>query len=252
MKDVTSRAYVYSFDGKLENEIKFPDLGSAGGFGGLKDDKSIFYTFSSFNYPPTIFRYDIATHNSVVFRAPDIPDFKASDYVTDQVFYKSKDGTKIPMFLVHKKGIKMDGTNPTLLYAYGGFNVTTNPSFSSLRLALLEQGFIYASANIRGGGEYGEKWHEAGTLLNKQNVFDDFIAAGEYLISQKYTSKDKLAILGASNGGLLMGAVLNQRPDLFKVCVAQAGVMDMLRFHKFTIGWNWIPDYGSSDKRTTV
>jgi len=247
LKDVTTRAYVYNLDGKLENEIAFPDLGTAGGFGGLKDDKSVFYTFNSFNYPPTIFRYDIATKKSAVFRSPEIPGFKSSDFETEQVFYNSKDGTRVPMFLVHKKGIKRDGNNPTLLYAYGGFNITTNPSFSSLRLALLEQGFIYASANIRGGGEYGEKWHQAGMKLNKQNVFDDFIAAGEYLIAQKYTSKDKLAIQGGSNGGLLMGAVMNQRPDLFKACVAQAGVMDMLRFHKFTIGWNWIADYGSSD-----
>src|SRR5882724_9372916 len=247
LKDVTTRGYVYSLDGKLENEIPYPDLGSAGGIGGLKDDKFVFYTFNGFNYPPTIFRYDIATKKSTIFRTPEIPDFKASDFETEQVFYTSKDGTKVPMFLVHKKGIKRDGTNPTLLYAYGGFNVTTNPAFSSLRLALLEQGFIYASANIRGGGEYGEKWHQAGMKLNKQNVFDDFIAAAEYLINQKYTTKDKLAIQGGSNGGLLMGAVLNQRPDLFKACITQAGVMDMLRFHKFTIGWNWIPDYGSSD-----
>src|SRR6185295_3441598 len=166
-----------------------------------------------FNYPPTIFRYDIATKQSTVFRTPEIPGFKTSEFETEQVFFTSKDGTKVPMFLVHKKGIKRDGTNPTLLYAYGGFNVTTSPSFSALRLALLEQGFIYASANIRGGGEYGEKWHQAGMKLNKQNVFDDFIAAAEYLITQKYTSKDKLAIQGGSNGGLLMGAVLNQRPD---------------------------------------
>jgi prolyl oligopeptidase len=247
LKDVTTRGYVYSLDGKLENEIAYPDLGAASGIGGLSDDKFAFYTFSGFNYPPTIFKYDIATKKSTVFRTPEIPDFKASEYETEQVFYTSKDGTKIPMFLVHKKGIKRDGTNPTLLYAYGGFNVTTSPSFGSLRLALLEQGFIYASANIRGGGEYGEKWHQAGIKLNKQNVFDDFIAAAEYLVAQKYTSKDKLAIQGGSNGGLLMGAVLNQRPDLFKACITQAGVMDMLRFHKFTIGWNWIPDYGSSD-----
>jgi prolyl oligopeptidase len=247
LKDVATRAYVYSLDGKLENEVTLPDLGAAGGFDGLKDDKFVFYVFTSFTYPPTIYRYDIASRKSTVFRAPDIPDYRAKDYVTEQVFYKSKDGTRVPMFVVHKKGLKMDGNNPTLLTAYGGFDITITPSFSSLRLAMLEQGFVYASANLRGGGEYGEKWHQAGTKLEKQNVFDDFIAAAEYLISQKYTSTEKLSIQGASNGGLLMGAVENQRPELFKAVVVQAGVMDMLRFQKFTIGWNWIPDYGSSD-----
>jgi prolyl oligopeptidase len=247
LKDVTTRAYVYSLDGKLENEVKLPDLGSAGGFGGERDDKFVFYTFSSFNYPPTIFRYDIATQKSSLFRTPEIPDFKPANYVTEQVFYQSKDGTRVPMFIVYKKGLKRDGKNPTLLYGYGGFNITTSPSFSPLRLALLEQGFVYASANLRGGGEYGEKWHEAGMKLNKQNVFDDFIAAAEWLIANKYTSPEKLAIQGASNGGLLVGAAMNQRPELFKVAIPQVGVMDMLRFHKFTIGWNWIADYGSSD-----
>ncbi len=248
LKDVATRAYVYSLDGKLENEIKLPGLGSAGGFGGRRDDKFVFYTFTTFNYPGTIFKYDIATQKSSVFRSPEIPDFKPTEYETKQVFYTSKDGTRVPMFIVHKKGIKLDGTNPTLLYGYGGFNVTTSPNFSALRLALLEQGVIYASANMRGGGEYGEKWHEAGTKLKKQNVFDDFIAAAEYLIANKYTSSQKLAIQGGSNGGLLVGAVMNQRPELFKVAIPQVGVMDMLRFHKFTIGWNWIADYGSSDK----
>ncbi|HKV42915.1 MAG TPA: prolyl oligopeptidase family serine peptidase [Blastocatellia bacterium] len=247
LKDVASRAYVYSLTGKLENEVTLPDLGAAGGFGGLKDDKFVFYTFTSFTYPPTIYRYDIATRKSSVFRTPEIPGYHAANYVTDQVFYKSKDGTRIPMFVVHKKGIKLDGNNPTLLTAYGGFSVTIAPAFSSLRMALLEQGFVFASANIRGGGEYGEKWHLAGTKLKKQNVFDDFIAAAEYLIAQKYTSPDKLGIQGGSNGGLLMGAVENQRPELFKAVITQAGVMDMLRFQKFTIGWNWVPDYGSSD-----
>ncbi len=247
LKDVTTRAYVYSLDGKLENEVKFPDLGSAGGFGGERDDKFVFYTFTSFNYPPAIFRYDIATQKSSLFRTPEIPDFKPADYVTEQIFYQSKDGTRVPMFVVYKKGLKRDGKNPALLYGYGGFNITTAPSFNSLRLALLEQGFVYASANLRGGGEYGEKWHEAGMKLNKQNVFDDFIAAAEWLIANKYTSPEKLAIQGGSNGGLLVGAVMNQRPELFKVALPAVGVMDMLRFHKFTIGWNWIADYGSSD-----
>ncbi|HEY5021149.1 MAG TPA: prolyl oligopeptidase family serine peptidase, partial [Gemmatimonadaceae bacterium] len=236
LKDVTTRAYVYDLNGKLQNEIVLPGLGSAGGLGGNKDDKAIFYTYSSFNFPPSIFRYDIASRKSTLFRAPEIPGFHASDYETKQVFYTSKDGTRVPMFLTYKQGLVLDGNNPTLLYAYGGFNITTNPSFSALRLALLEQGVVYASANIRGGGEYGEKWHSAGMKLNKQNVFDDFIAAGEWLVSNKYTSPGRLAIQGASNGGLLVGAVANQRPDLFKVVVQQAGVMDMLRFQKFTIG----------------
>ncbi len=245
--DVASRVYVYSLDGKLENEVDLPTLGTAGGFGGEKDEQFVFYTFSSFSYPPTIFRYDIATRRSSVFRVPEIPEFNPNNYETKQVFYNSKDGTRVPMFLVYKKGIKLDGNNPTLLYGYGGFNITTAPGFNSLRLALLEQGFVYASANIRGGGEYGEKWHLAGTKLNKQNVFDDFVAAAEWLIANKYTTPKKLAIQGASNGGLLVGAVINQRPELFGAAIPQVGVMDMLRFHKFTIGWNWIPDYGSSE-----
>ncbi len=247
-KDVTSRAYVFSLDGKLENEINLPGLGTASGFGGRNDDKFVFYEFTSFNFPPTIYKYDIATRKSTVFRTVDIPGFQPTHYETKQVFYNSKDGTRVPMFLVYKKGIKLNGNNPTLLYGYGGFNSVTAPSFNSLRLALLEQGVIYASANMRGGGEYGEKWHEAGTKLKKQNVFDDFIAASEYLIANKYTSSEKLAIQGGSNGGLLVGAVMNQRPELFKVAIPQVGVMDMLRFHKFTIGSNWIADYGSSDK----
>ncbi|HZN12579.1 MAG TPA: prolyl oligopeptidase family serine peptidase, partial [Blastocatellia bacterium] len=196
LKDVTTRAYVYSLDGKLENEITLPGPGTAGGFGGEKDDKFVFYTFTSFTFPPTIYRYDIASRKSGVFRAPEIPEFTAGDYETKQIFYPSKDGTKIPLFVVHRKGLKLDGRNPTLLYGYGGFNVTTAPAFNSLRLGLLEQGFVFASANLRGGGEYGEKWHEAGMKLKKQNVFDDFIAAAEWLISNKYTSPEKLAIQG--------------------------------------------------------
>ena len=247
LKDVTTRAYVYSPDGKLENEVTLPGIGSAGGFGGWKDDKFVFYSFTSFNTPPTIYKYDIANKKSSVFRTVEIPGFNANDYEVKEVFYNSKDGTRVPMFLTYKKGIKLDGNNPTLLYGYGGFNVTTNPSFSSLRIALLEQGFVYASANMRGGGEYGEKWHEAGTKLKKQNVFDDFIAAAEWLIANKYTSRQKLGIEGASNGGLLVGAVTNQRPDLFRAVHQHAGVMDMLRYHLFTIGWNWAADYGRSD-----
>src|SRR5829696_1298346 len=247
LKDVTTRAYVYSMDGTLENEVALPGLGNAGGFGGNRDDTFVFYTFNSLNVPPTIYRYDIATKTSTIFRQPKVPGYNPDAYETKPVFYTSKDGTKIPMFLVHKKGLKLDGTNPTLLYAYGGFNIVQTASFNAARLALLEQGFVYANANLRGGGEYGEEWHKQGMKLKKQNVFDDFIAAGEWLIANKYTSSERLAIQGGSNGGLLVGAVINQRPDLTKVAIPQVGVMDMLRFHKFTIGFNWIADYGSSD-----
>ncbi len=246
-RDVTSHPYVFSLDGKMENAIDLPGPGAAGGFGGHRDDTHAFYAYSSFNYPSTIFRYDLATRTSAVFRASAIKAFQAEDYETVQVFFTSKDGTRVPMFLVHKKGLKLDGSNPTLLYAYGGFNVTLYPEFNPLRLALLEQGFVYASANIRGGGEYGESWHQAGMKLTKQNVFDNFIAAAEWLIANQYTSSKKLAITGGSNGGLLVGAVMNQRPDLFAAAVPQVGVLDMLRFQKFTIGWNWIADYGCSD-----
>jgi prolyl oligopeptidase len=247
MKDVATHAYVYSLDGKFESEIKLPGNGNAHGFEGRADAKQIFYEFTSLNVPDTIYRYSIADGKSEVFRTPDIPGYNSTSYESKQVFYTSKDGTRVPMFLVYKKGLQLNGKNPTLLYAYGGFNITTNPTFVSTRLALLEQGFIYASANIRGGAEYGEKWHVAGTKLQKQNVFDDFIAAAEYLIAAKYTSPEKLAIQGGSNGGLLVGAAINQRPELFRAAIAQVGVMDMLRFHKFTIGWNWAADYGSSD-----
>jgi prolyl oligopeptidase len=247
LKDVTARVYVYDFSGKLENEIALPGLGTAAGFGGKQDDKFVFYTFNSLNIPESIYKYDIATRASTLYRSPEIPGYRPDDYETKEVFYTTKDGTRVPMFIVHKKGLALNGDNPTILYGYGGFNITIAPTFSALRIALLEQGVIYASASIRGGAEYGEKWHEAGMKLKKQNVFDDFIAAAEYLIKNKYTSPDRLAIQGASNGGLLVGAVANQRPDLMKVVIQQAGVMDMLRFHKFTIGWNWIADYGSSD-----
>ena len=247
LKDVTSRVYVYSYDGKKEGEVKLPSLGSAGGFDGEKEDKFVFYTFTSFTFPPTIYKYDIATGKSEVFRKPEVK-FDPESYTTEQVFFTSKDGTKVPMFIVYKKGLKMNGKNPTMLYAYGGFNISTNPGFNPSRITWLDQGGVYASANLRGGSEYGEKWHEAGMLLKKQNVFDDFIAAGEFLISKKYCSKDYLAIYGGSNGGLLVGAVANQRPDLFKVAIPAVGVMDMLRFHKFTIGFNWIAEYGSSER----
>ena len=246
LKDVTSRIYVYDYAGTLLKEVKLPALGSAGGFGGEKEDAFTFYTFSSFNFPPVIYKYDIATGTSTLFQKPDL-SFDPSDYTVEQAFYTSKDQTKIPVFIVAKKGITKNGKNPTLLYGYGGVNISLTPAFSASLIPWLEQGGIYAIANLRGGGEYGEQWHEAGMKLKKQNVFDDFIAAAEYLIREKYTSKAFLSIRGGSNGGLLVGAVLNQRPDLFKVAIAQVGVMDMLRFQKFTIGWNWIADYGSSD-----
>lgn len=246
-KDATDRIYVYNLEGKKEREVKLPGLGSVSGFSGERDDKTIFYTFTSFTFPTTIYRYDISTGNSTLFRQPELKGFNSSIFVTKQVFYPSRDGEKIPMFLVYRRGLKLDGNNPTLLYAYGGFNVSLSPSFNALLIPFLEQGGVYAMANLRGGGEYGERWHKAGMRLKKQTVFDDFIAAAEYLIKQKYTSSKRLAIRGGSNGGLLIGAVINQRPDLFAVAIPQVGVMDMLRFHKFTIGWNWIAEYGSSD-----
>ncbi len=247
LKDVATRAYVFSLDGTLENEIALPGLGTAAGFSGPNDSPFVFYTFNSLSVPPTIYRYDVATRASSVFRAPNVPGYDAAQFETKQVFYPSKDGTRIPMFLVYRKGLRLDGNNPTLLYGYGGFNIVVSPTFSAARIALLEQGFVYASANLRGGAEYGEAWHRQGMKLDKQNVFDDFIAAAEWLIEQKYTRSARLAITGRSNGGLLVGAVMNQRPELFGAAVPEVGVMDMLRFHKFTIGWNWIADYGSSD-----
>ena len=247
IKDVASRVSVYSLSGQMENEIALPGVGTTAGFGGNHDDKITFFSFTSLKFPPTIFSYDIAGRTAKVFRSPEISGFKTDDYETKEVFFASKDGTRVPMFLVYRRGLKQDGNNPVLVSGYGGFNVVESPEFSPLRLVLLEQGFVYASVNMRGGGEYGEKWHLAGSKLKKQNVFDDFIAAGEWLIANKYTSREKLAIQGGSNGGLLMGAVINQRPELYRVAVAQAGVMDMLRFQKFTIGWAWVSEYGSSD-----
>ena len=246
LKDVTSRVYVYDYNGKLEREVKLPALGTAGGFGGEKNDPFVFYTFTSITFPPTIYRYDIGTGKSTVFRKPDVK-FSPEDYVTEQVFYPGKDGVKVPMFITYKKGTVMNGKNPAIIYGYGGFNISSTPGFSPGRITWLEQGGIFCIANLRGGSEYGEKWHEAGMRLKKQTVFDDFIAGAEYLIAKKYTSKDYLAAQGGSNGGLLVGTVINQRPDLFKVAIPQVGVMDMLRFQKFTIGWNWVAEYGSSD-----
>ena len=247
LKDVASRVHVYATDGRLEDEIALPGLGTATGFGGQREDTSVLYSFTSFHVPTSIYQYDIASKHSTLFRRAELSGIDPSHFDTTQVFFASKDGTRVPMFLVHRKGLRLDGSHPTLMYGYGGFNVTEAPSFSALRMALLEQGFVYAHVNLRGGAEYGEAWHEAGMKLKKQNVFDDFIAAAEWLIANKYTTPQKLAMQGGSNGGLLVGAVMNQRPELFQVAIPQVGVMDMLRFHKFTIGWNWIADYGSSD-----
>ena len=246
MVDVASQIRVYNIEGKYIRNIELPAMGSAGGISGERDDPEMFFSFSSFAYPPTTFRYDMEDDSLSIFRETKIM-FEPNQYTTDQVFYSSKDGTKIPIFLTYKKGLKKDGSNPTLLYAYGGFNISRTPGFSVSNIVLLENGGIYASANIRGGGEYGDAWHRAGMLANKQNVYDDFISAAEYLISEGYTSSNHLAIRGGSNGGLLIGAVLNQRPELYKVAFPAVGVMDMLRYHKFTVGWGWAVEYGSSN-----
>ncbi len=246
LKDAYTQIRIVDTKGKFVREVKLPGIGSAGGFGGKRYDTETFYTYSSYNAPPTIYHYDMKTGKSKLFRESKVK-FVPADYEVKQVFYNSKDGTKVPMFIVHKKGIKLDGNNPTLLYGYGGFNIPMTPGFSVARLPWLEMGGVFAVANLRGGSEYGEAWHEAGTKLKKQNVFDDFIAAGEWLIANKYTQPSKLAIQGGSNGGLLVGAVLNQRPDLFGAALPAVGVMDMLRFTKFTIGWAWTSDYGSPD-----
>ena len=246
LKDANTKSYQHGLDGKLVREIELPALGTARGFGGWRDDKVVFYTFTSFTFPPTIYKYDIAAGKSEVFRRAEVK-FNPEDYETKEVFYASKDGTKVPMFIVHKKGLELDGKNPAFLTAYGGFNISMQPGFDPSTIILLENGGVYAEPGLRGGGEYGEAWHKAGMLLNKQNVFDDFIAAAEYLIGEKYTSKDFLAVEGGSNGGLLIGAAMTQRPDLFRVAFPAVGVMDMLRFHKFTVGWGWAVEYGSSD-----
>ncbi len=244
-KDASTHAYLYTMEGRRIREITLPSAGSAG-FSGRRDQKECFYTFTSFTVPGTVYSYDAETDKSTVYGQPKV-NFRQDDFVTEQIFYTSKDGTRVPMFLTYKKGLKRNGNNPVYLYAYGGFNIALPPSFSARRIPFLEAGGIYAQASLRGGSEYGEEWHVAGTKMQKQNVFDDFIAAAEWLISNKYTSKNKIAIVGGSNGGLLVGACMTQRPDLFKVCIPQVGVMDMLRYHKFTIGWNWAPDYGTSE-----
>jgi prolyl oligopeptidase len=246
LKDAYTQVKIYDTAGKLVNEVAFPGIGSAEGFGGKASDKETFYSFTGFTTPTTIYRFDMTTGKSSVFRQPKV-DFNSADYETKQVFYKSKDGTKVPMFITYKKGLKLDGNNPTYLYGYGGFNVSLSPAFSVGNLVWMEMGGVYAQPNLRGGGEYGEDWHQGGMKLKKQNVFDDFIGAAEWLIANKYTSTPKLAIGGGSNGGLLVGAALTQRPDLFGAAVPAVGVMDMLRFQKFTIGWAWVSDYGSSD-----
>jgi prolyl oligopeptidase len=244
--DAHEKLKLFALDGKMESEIPLPALGSVAGISGKRADKDVFYAFTSFNYPSTTFRYDFATKVSTVFKQPKV-DFDPNAFETKQVFYASKDGTKIPMFIVHKKGLVLDGSNPTYLYGYGGFDISLEPSFSTANIVWMEMGGVYAQPNLRGGGEYGKEWHDAGRLKNKQNVFDDFIAAAEWLIANKYTSSPKLAIGGGSNGGLLVGAVMTQRPELFGAALPAVGVMDMLRFHKFTIGWAWKSDYGDPE-----
>jgi len=246
LKDAKTQVRLHAMEGSFVREVEFPGIGTASGFGGRRKDTETFYSFSSFALPPTIYRYNMITGVSTHFRSADVK-FNPDEYETSQIFYTSRDGTKIPMFISHKKGLSLDGSNPTLLYGYGGFNISITPSFSVSRLTWMEMGGVLAVANLRGGGEYGEPWHKAGTKQNKQNVFDDFITAAEWLIASKYTSPKKLAIQGGSNGGLLVGACMTQRPDLYGACLPAVGVMDMLRFHKFTAGRFWVDDYGSAD-----
>lgn len=247
LKHAKSQVKVFDLSGKLLRDVELPGIGTANGFGGDRDQVETFYTFSSFNRPPSSYRYNLESGESELVREAKV-DFDPADFVVSQVFYPSKDGTKVPMFISHKKGLQLDGTNPTLLYGYGGFNISLSPNFSISKLQWMEMGGIYAMANLRGGGEYGKQWHQAGTKTNKQNVFDDFIAAAEYLIDNNFTSPEHLAIQGRSNGGLLVGACMTQRPDLYGACLPAVGVMDMLRFHKFTAGRFWVDDYGNADK----
>jgi prolyl oligopeptidase len=246
IKDAVSEIDQYSLDGKKENTIALPGLGTASGFSGRQEEKDVYYTFTSYVYPATIFKYDIPTHKSTLYKKSGVK-FNPEDYESRQVFYTSEDGTKIPMIITHKKGLQLNGKNPTVLYGYGGFNVSLTPAFSVSNIVFLENGGVYAVPNLRGGGEYGDAWHNAGTKLHKQNVFDDFIAAAEFLIKDGITSKDYLAISGGSNGGLLVGACMTQRPDLYRVCLPAVGVLDMLRYHKFTAGAGWAYDYGTAD-----
>ncbi|MCI0748025.1 MAG: prolyl oligopeptidase family serine peptidase [Verrucomicrobia subdivision 3 bacterium] len=246
LKDAHSQVKIYDLTGSLVRTVQLPGIGSVTGFGGKRHETETFYAFTSFTRPTTIYRYDLRTGTSAVFREPKVK-FNPEDFESRQVFYTSKDGTRVPMFIVSKRGLKLNGANPLCLYGYGGFDISLTPSFSVSTLAWLEMGGVYAQPNLRGGGEYGKEWHQAGTKLKKQNVFDDFIAAAEWLIANQYTSSEKLAIAGGSNGGLLVGACMTQRPDLFRVALPAVGVMDMLRFHKFTRGWAWTSDYGSPD-----
>tara|TARA_R110002072_G_scaffold235697_1_gene393290 strand:+ start:3277 stop:5403 length:2127 start_codon:yes stop_codon:yes gene_type:complete len=246
MVDAVSKVLQYDFDGNLIRTVELPGVGTASGFGGKKDAETMYYSFSNYNTPGSIYTYDVETGTSEVYWKPEI-DFDADEFESNQVFYTSKDGTKIPMIITHKKGLDLNGKNPTILYGYGGFNISMRPGFSIVTAVWLEMGGVYAVPNIRGGGEYGRKWHDAGTKLDKQNVFDDFIAAAEFLIDRNFTSSDYLAVRGGSNGGLLVGAVVNQRPDLFKVGIPQVGVMDMLRYHTFTAGAGWAYDYGTAN-----
>jgi prolyl oligopeptidase len=246
LKDASTRVYQYTYDGKLVREIKLPGLGSASGFGAERKDKDFFYSYNSFNKPPTIYRYDMSSGQSSLFKKTEVK-VKTDDFVTEQVFFTSKDGAKVPMFITYKKGLQRNGQNPVLLYGYGGFNIPITPGFSPSNSFFIEQGGIYVVVTLRGGSEYGEAWHKAGMLDKKQNVFNDFIGAAEYLIKEKYTNNQKIAIRGGSNGGLLVGAAMTQRPDLFKVAIPQVGVMDMLRFHRFTVGWGWAVEYGNAD-----
>jgi prolyl oligopeptidase len=248
MQKAISKAFIYDLNGKFLYEMELPGLGTISGFSGKPGDNIAFYGYSGFLFPATIFKYDVVKNKSAIYNAPGI-EFNPDEYESTQVSYQSKDKTTISMFLVYKKGIKLDGENPTLLYGYGGFNISMTPSFSISRTIFLANGGVYAVANLRGGGEYGEEWHKAGIKEKKQNVFDDFIAAAEYLINEKYTNPGKLAIMGGSNGGLLIGACMTQRPELFKVAIPQVGVMDMLRYHKFTIGRAWASDYGTSETK---
>jgi prolyl oligopeptidase len=245
MKDAVSVVKQYDYSGKLLREIQLPGVGTAGGFGGKKKEKTLYYSFTNYITPGSIFSFEPQAGTSAVYEKPKV-DFDSEKYESKQVFYTSKDGTKIPMIITHKKGLKLDGTNPTMLYGYGGFNVSLTPSFSIANAVWMENGGVYAVPNLRGGGEYGKKWHDAGTKMQKQNVFDDFIAAGEYLIAEKYTSSQYLAIRGGSNGGLLVGATMTQRPDLMRVALPAVGVMDMLRYHTFTAGAGWAYDYGTA------
>lgn len=247
LEDACTKVYQCNRKGNLEKEIQLPGLGSANGFYGKREDTELFYIYNAFNYPPSIFRYDIKTGVSTLFRKTEVK-VNTDNYVTVQSFFSSKDGTKVPMFITYKKGLKLDGNNPVLMYGYGGFNVAVTPSFSISNAFFIEQGGVYVAVNLRGGNEYGEDWHKGGMLFNKQKCFDDFIAAAEFLIEKKYTNPNKLAIRGGSNGGLLIGACMNQRPELFKVALPEVGVMDMLRYHQFTIGWAWAVEYGRSDK----